>query len=582
MASIVTKMLSSIVGLLVNKARDSAADKLKDGDVTDAKIREFVVRELNDVKKKLDGLSRAPLLSSLGFLKQGINLLKDSLINKSMDEQKDVDKPTDEQALSTIMSSSVQSEILNEALPLSQAMEKLNIVSQGHFECAKERFKDARTRAFDAFFNQALSIEDRLMAAKLHIVATILECLESPEHAVTSCLSFLEELHGLSAIAEIFSVYLNRGFIMSRLNKAERVECVKSVMLVNYTLFQFVSKFSSKYTSAYAWPTIELAERSFNPILHWQEVSTRKSMGDELNQLPNRLILDEDIIPAYSAVNSHGDVIVVGKYPDNIHIISYTGESKVVNLPAAAREGKVIEQFIAGRAVDKNNNVYVVTWLHTSTENSDVGSYVLDVLDENYNVKQDSHRLEYFDTTGSDHAIIAITKKNNIVVIQDYYVDPQAHICDNIEKLKHKFEPHRSLRAGSLSHVRWRLDQQRRVEQRRVQKLGICGQDEIMISSDDGQAVEIYSKEGNLKSTIKLPEGHKVRGLAFHYVICKIIVLTFVEKKDSYFLLYYTEAGELETTTFFSERMGDEELCNIHSHPSGPVAIVRKKSITFL
>ena len=555
----------------MNKARDLAAAKLKDGDVTDAKIRELIVRELNDVKTKLDGLSRAPLLSSLGFLNQGIDLLNVSL-DKFMDEQKGVDKL-------------VQSEILNEAfiIALSQTMEKLKIVSDRQFEDAKERFKDARTRAFDAFYNQALGIEDRLMAAKLHIVATILECLESPETAIIACRSFLKELHGLAVIAEIFSVYLNRGF-MSRLNKAQRVEFVKSVMLVNYTLFQFVSKFSSKYTSASAWPTIELAERSFNPILHWQEVSTRKSMGDELNQLPNRLILDEDIIPAYSAVNSHGDVIVVGKYPDNIQIISYTGESKVVNLPAAAREGKVIEQFIAGRAVDKNNNVYVVTWLRTLTENSNVGSYVLDVLDENYNVKQDSHRLEYFDTTGSDYrAIIAITKKNNIVVIQDYYVDPQVHIYDNIEKLKHKFEPDRSHRAvaGSLRAIRRRLDQQRSVEKRRVQKLGICGQDEIMISSDDGQAVEIYSKEGNLKSTIKLPEGHKVRGLAFHYVICKIIVLTYVEKKYSYFLLYYTEAGELETTTFFSERMGDE-LFNIHSHPSGPVAIVRKKSITFL
>ncbi|CAB4037733.1 Hypothetical predicted protein [Paramuricea clavata] len=556
MASIVTKMLSSIVGLLVNKARDSAADKLKDGDVTDAKIREFVVRELNDVKKKLDGLSRAPLLSSLGFLKQGINLLKVSLINKSMDEQKDVDKPTNEQATST-MSSSVQSEILNEALPLSQAMEKLNIVSQGHFECAKERFKDARTRAFDAFFNQALSIEDRLMAAKLHIVATVLECLESPEHAITSCLSFLEELHGLEAIAEIFSMYLNRGF-MSRLNKAQRVECVKSVMLVNYTLFQFVFKFSSKYTSTSAWPTIELAERSFNPILHWQEVSTRKSMGDELTQLPNKSILDEDIIPRYSAVNSHGDV-VVGKHPDTIKIIPKTGESKVVKLPEPS-EGEVIRQHIVALAVDKNNNVYVVRRLETSAKYFNVKSFVLDVLDENYHVNQDSRTLEYLDATKYFYSAvqIAINKNNNIVVMR--YDDPQVYICDNTGKLKHKFE----------QGVRY------------PHRLGICGQDEIMIATDNYQAVEIYSEEGNPKSTIKSPEGHAVRGLAFHYVICKIIVLTYVEKKDSYFLLCYTEAGELETTTFFSERIDIKDWPRIKSHPSGPVAIVRQKSITFI
>jgi hypothetical protein len=115
-----------------------------------------------DVKTaKLDGLSRKDLLSSYSFLKQGIDMLNVSL-NKSMDEQKDVDEPTDEQAAST-MSNSVQSGILNEALAPSQAMEKLNIVSDGHFECAKERLKDARRRATDAFSNKALSIEDRLM-----------------------------------------------------------------------------------------------------------------------------------------------------------------------------------------------------------------------------------------------------------------------------------------------------------------------------------------------------------------------------------------------------------------------------------
>ncbi|CAB4022386.1 Hypothetical predicted protein [Paramuricea clavata] len=211
MASTVTKILSSTVGLLVNKARDSASAKLMHGDITDSKIREFVVRELNDVKAKLDGLSRKDLLSSYTFLKQGIELLNVSL-NKSIDEQKGVGKSSDDQVAST-MSSSVQSGILNEALVLSQAMTKLNTVSDGHFECAKKRFKDARKRATDAFSNQALSIEDRLMAAKLHIVATILECLESPETAIASCLSFLKELHGLEAIAEIFSVYLNRGFM---------------------------------------------------------------------------------------------------------------------------------------------------------------------------------------------------------------------------------------------------------------------------------------------------------------------------------------------------------------------------------
>ena len=79
MTSIVTSMISSTVGLLCDKARDSTAAKLKDGDITDAKIREIVVRELDDIKTKLDGLSRVNLLSSYRFLKEGVELLNVSL-----------------------------------------------------------------------------------------------------------------------------------------------------------------------------------------------------------------------------------------------------------------------------------------------------------------------------------------------------------------------------------------------------------------------------------------------------------------------------------------------------------------------
>jgi hypothetical protein len=541
MSSIVTSILSSTVGLLWNKARDSTAAILQGGEVPDENIREIVVSELNDIKTKLHGLLRnKDLLSSYKFLQEGVDLLNVSLNKLKLGHKAMLDD--------------VQDRGGSEALELSHAMGKLKINSDKEFESAKERFKDARRTATHAFCNEALSTKDRIFAAKLRIVSEILEYLESPETTITGCLSFLKKLHSLPAIEDTFSVYLNGG-LKSLLNKSERVENVRSVMLINGVLFQYVSKFSSKFSTMLAWPTIELADRSFNPILDWQEISTRKSIGDELTQLPNGLILNEEMDPRNSAVNSHGDVIV-GEQPDNIKIINKTGESKVVELHEASQV-KVIVENIAGLAVDKNNNVYVVRWVRTSTGNGSVLSYVLTVLDENYNVKQDSRRLEFLEVSNY-YVKIAINKNNNIIMIKGG--DPQVYVCDNTGKLKHKFELRGSRYALSLS---------------------ICGQGEIMISSGDDQAVHIYSGEGNPKSTIKLPEGHAVRELAFHYVICKIIVLTYVEKKNSNFLLCYTEAGELETTTFFCKRISGEYCPRIKSHPSGPVAIVRGKSTIF-
>ena len=223
--------------MLWNKARDSAAAKLKDGDITDAKIRQLVVRELNDIKTKLDGLARVNLLSSSRFLKEGVDLLYVSL-DKSKLEQKAVMQPTQQDRGETSrMSSGVESGIFSEALELSYAMEKMIIYSDKKFESAKKRFEEARKSATYAFCNEALNIKDRILAAKLRIVSEILECLDSPQTAITGCLSFLQDLHSLPAIREMFSVYLNGGVKSLLHGKAERVENVKSVMRADQLCF---------------------------------------------------------------------------------------------------------------------------------------------------------------------------------------------------------------------------------------------------------------------------------------------------------------------------------------------------------
>ena len=73
-----------------------------------------------------------------------------------------------------------------------------------------------------------------------------------------------------------------------------------------------------------------------------------------------------------------------------------------------------------------------------------------------------------------------------------------------------------------------------------------------MIVSDDLSAVQIYTSEGDLKSTIKVPEGHEAWQVAFHHGMCKIIVLTRVRKHDFWFMLSYSETGDLENSVFFA------------------------------
>ncbi len=95
MSFIITAILKSSVGLLCDKARDSAADKLKNGDLADEKLREIIVKDLTDIKSKLDCLSLKDLDASYSFLKEGVRLLNLAL-NKSNKDQKASEGSADE------------------------------------------------------------------------------------------------------------------------------------------------------------------------------------------------------------------------------------------------------------------------------------------------------------------------------------------------------------------------------------------------------------------------------------------------------------------------------------------------------
>ena len=422
MSSIVTSILSSTVGLLWNKTRDKTAESLKDGDITDAKLREIVVRELNDIKTKLDGLSRSYLLSSYSFLQEGIQLLNVCL--EKFEQKAVVNQGNDNRGKTSRMPSDGESDILNEALELSQAMGKLQIVSK-EFESAMKRLEDARKEATHAFCNEGLNIQDRIFAAKLRVVSEILECLDNPDTAASSCLLFLGELHGLPAVREIFSVYLDRG-VKSFFKKTERAENVKSVMMINYVLYRFVSKFSSKYCSALAWPTIQLPDRSFYPICSWEEVSTRKSWGEDFIQPPDLLKLNESISPYYSAVNSRGEIVSINRVSGQMKVISRTGTTEL-SFPTEDKEARVIEREVLSVGINEKNDMYFVIFEKTSENlNGYVALYILDEHCTRVKQKSTLHFLSKLGKFIFQVMKMAVSKNNNFVITpalrDDHYV----------------------------------------------------------------------------------------------------------------------------------------------------------------
>ena len=337
------------------------------------------------------------------------------------------------------------------------------------------------------------------MACKLRVAARILKSgLDDPDAATAACLLALEELHGLPAIQEMFSVFI-KGGLKSMLKKAERLENIMSVLSINHVLYDFASKYCTKSPIALlAWPGIELTGRTFHPILNAGDVLSRTTSGGEFVPQLNRVV-DSRIRGPCFAVNSRGEIILLPL--DNITIIYRTGESKDVML-SEPTESDVVYRGAMDVAVESNDNAYVVRRLESRDEHGkEKYEFVLYVFDENYNIKNVSV-LHFFTTTDWPADVkIAVDQNLNLYMITHW--DNQVYVCDNAEKLK-------------LMNFKRDEDYSR--------SLSISNNNDVMILSDDRSVVQIYTSEVDLKSTIKVPESHKAWRVAFHHGMCKIII----------------------------------------------------------
>ena len=69
MSVIITAVFKATMGWLVDKCRDEAAKKLKDGDITDQQFRGIIMREIDDMSGKfLQGFRLPPLIDDSGKL----------------------------------------------------------------------------------------------------------------------------------------------------------------------------------------------------------------------------------------------------------------------------------------------------------------------------------------------------------------------------------------------------------------------------------------------------------------------------------------------------------------------------------
>ena len=349
----------------MDRGRDEAAKKLKDGDVTDQQFRGIIMREIDDMKSKLDGLSRKDLLASIGFFREGIELLYEVFEEK--------------RSMSEYGADTAQAACA-EAVSLAEGMKHLELTESATRQLtnAKKRFERAREMATIAFSNEALSTSDRILAMQYRVMATVLETIDHPADAVAPCKVCIEELNGLPVVQRSFQEQLRTGImaVKSLFNKEERRKVISGVCLVNrvvYDVTQTVHVKEPFTNEPFAkgllppLPMIDTGKEKVDLLRDGRVTKVLRKQGMENcsvswilghdGEEEHRLNSPRDI-----ATNSSGQYIVA----DNFSIIKvYDSRGKFVQRfrlpPLIDDSGKELSKiWVAGLATDMNDNIYVL------------------------------------------------------------------------------------------------------------------------------------------------------------------------------------------------------------------------------
>ena len=363
MSSIITAVFKATIGLLVNKGLDKAAEKLKDGDVTDQKFRGLIVREIDDIKSQLKGLARKDLLASISFFKEGIELLYE-VFGKARRRREH----------GTIKEEAAAGTASAEAVSLAKGMRRVELTDLDESATraladAKDRFKDARRKATEAFANEALELSDRVLAMQYRVMSTILERVDNPEIALAACRVCIEELHSLSAVKECFTVELKGGF-WARFSKEERRAIISATCHVNRTIYDVILMVSFSNNPLYAnnWPCVDTGEEKVDPLFDGRVSKVLQKQGMEHCCVTPWSFGQEGEkkhklkFPRGIATNADGQFIIADNSDENVKVFDTSGKFVLQFHPKRNDTETVLAVFDV--ATDMNNsNIFVLVRL---------------------------------------------------------------------------------------------------------------------------------------------------------------------------------------------------------------------------
>lgn len=333
--AVLAPLLKITVDFFLDKVKDEAANSLKDGDITELRFREMIIRELNDIKSMLRGMVRQDLIASISYFNDGIELLYNHINQSKEDKEKRPRRREEEkearqamESLKRINFTTRKGEQLMKVVEqhVQNCNYKENAVSSKTIEKAKENFKQASHTATRAISNQGMGDEDRILAYKVKIAAILLENFEDQEISIPLCKKALADLNNMTLVTHASKVQFGKSFgsnVMKRFHYDERQALLCSVVSVHRTVWHYihacaVHKQLPVRSNLLKWPLVKVEERSLHPIYDQEFVSFNYwNFGSSRNARLNQ--------PSDIAINSRGHFIVSDTNNSRVAVWSSSG-----------------------------------------------------------------------------------------------------------------------------------------------------------------------------------------------------------------------------------------------------------------
>ena len=347
MSAIISAVLKGTIGLIVKKGRDVAAEKLKDGDVTDQKLRGLIVSELNDIKGKLDALSQKDLKAAVDFFGTGLKNLNGAVVamrgaNVSVEagEVSERNEEEDFEELALPSDTDPGKTIAVAAGIRNMQLTELDETTKSLLSDALEKFRLAVEDATHACNNEALSTFDRITAIRYRVMAAMLksaaetvrttgDLTSTLQKALPECEQCLKKLNSLPAVQNSFKVELSKGLlnIRGQFGKDERMQIISIVCQVNRTIYDAM-RTVGKDVHVLVWPYVDIGEDQVDPlrdvrVLQMLEKSEKVDM--EHYRITPGLSFDVTMAGIVFATNTVGQFLFAEKGGRTVHVFDKNG-----------------------------------------------------------------------------------------------------------------------------------------------------------------------------------------------------------------------------------------------------------------